>query len=112
MRKIILAGACRTPIGVLGGTLSSVSTADLGAVVIKEAIRRAGISPEDVDQVYMGCVIQAGLGQNVARQASIKAGIPVTTPAVTMNVVCGSGLNCVNQAAEMILAGDAEIVVA
>lgn len=112
MRKIILAGACRTPIGVLGGTLSSVSTADLGAVVIKEAIRRTGISPEDVDQVYMGCVIQAGLGQNVARQASIKAGIPVTTPAVTMNVVCGSGLNCVNQAAEMILAGDAEIVVA
>ncbi len=112
MRKIILAGACRTPIGVLGGTLSSVSTADLGAVVIKEAIRRTEIAPEDVDQVYMGCVIQAGLGQNVARQASIKAGIPVTTPAVTMNVVCGSGLNCVNQAAEMILAGDAEIVVA
>ncbi len=112
MKKIILAGACRTPIGVFGGTLSSVSAAQLGAIVIKESIKRAGISPEQIDQVYMGCVIQAGLGQNVARQASIMAGLPVATPAVTMNVVCGSGLNCVNQAAEMILAGDAEIVVA
>lgn len=112
MKKIILAGACRTPIGVLGGTLSAVSAVELGAAVIKESIKRAGILPEQVDQVYMGCVLQAGLGQNVARQASVKAGIPVTTPAVTMNVVCGSGLNCVNQAAEMILAGDAEIVVA
>lgn len=112
MKKIVLAGACRTPIGVLGGTLSSVSAVELGAIVIKESIERAGISPEYIDQVYMGCVIQAGQGQNVARQASIKAGIPVTTPAVTMNVVCGSGLNCVNQAAEMILAGDADVVVA
>ncbi len=112
MKKIVLAGACRTPIGVLGGTLSSVSAVELGAVVIKESIERAGILPEHIDQVYMGCVIQAGQGQNVARQASIKAGIPVTTPAVTMNVVCGSGLNCVNQAAEMILAGDADVVVA
>lgn len=112
MKKIVLAGACRTPIGVFGGTLSSVSAAQLGAIVIKESIKRAGISPEQIDQVYMGCVIQAGLGQNVARQASIMAGLPVATPAVTMNVVCGSGLNCVNQAAEMILAGDAEIVVA
>ena len=112
MKKIVLAGACRTPIGVFGGTLSSVSAAQLGAIVIKESIKRAGISPEQIDRVYMGCVIQAGLGQNVARQASIMAGLPVATPAVTMNVVCGSGLNCVNQAAEMILAGDAEIVVA
>src|SRR5699024_10062914 len=112
MKKIVLADACRTPIGVFGGTLSSVSAAQLGAIVIKESIKRAGISPEQIDKVYMGCVIQAGLGQNVARQASIMAGLPVATPAVTMNVVCGSGLNCVNQAAEMILAGDAEIVVA
>lgn len=112
MRKIVLAGACRTPIGVLGGTLSSVSAAELGAIVIKEAIKRAGLAPDQVDQVYMGCVIQAGQGQNVARQAAVKAGLPVTTPAVTMNVVCGSGLNCVNQAAEMILAGDADVVVA
>ena len=86
--------------------------AELGAIVIKEALNRAGVAPEQVDQVYMGCVIQAGLGQNVARQASIKAGLPIEVPAVTMNVVCGSGLNCVNQAAQMILAGDADIVVA
>lgn len=110
--KIVLAGACRTPIGVLGGALSTVPAADLGALVIKEALKRSGISAEDVDQVYMGCVIQAGLGQNVARQAALKAGIPVETPAVTMNVVCGSGLNCINQAAQMILAGDADVVVA
>ena len=86
--------------------------AELGSIVIKEAINRAGIKPEQVDHVYMGCVIQAGLGQNVARQASLKAGLPVTTPAVTVNVVCGSGLNCVNMAAQMIEAGDADIVVA
>lgn len=86
--------------------------AELGAIVIREALRRSHIPKEEVDQVYMGCVIQAGQGQNVARQAAVKAGIPVEVPAVTMNVVCGSGLNCVNQAAEMIKAGDAEIVVA
>ena len=112
MKKIVIASACRTPIGKFGGTLSNVPAADLGALVIKEAIARAGITPEQVDHVYMGCVIQAGLGQNVARQASIKAGLPVTTPAVTVNVVCGSGLNCVNMAAQMIEAGDADIVVA
>lgn len=111
-KKIVLAGACRTAIGTMGGTLSTTPAAELGAIVIKEALNRAGVAPEAVDQVYMGCVIQAGLGQNVARQASIKAGLPIEVPAVTMNVVCGSGLNCVNQAAQMILAGDADIVVA
>lgn len=111
-RKIVLAGACRTAIGTMGGALSTTPAAELGAIVIKEALNRAGVAPEAVDQVYMGCVIQAGLGQNVARQASIKAGLPIEVPAVTMNVVCGSGLNCVNQAAQMILAGDADIVVA
>ena len=111
-KKIVLAGACRTAIGTMGGELSTVPAADLGAIVIKEALNRAGVAPEKVDQVYMGCVIQAGLGQNVARQASIKAGLPIEVPAVTMNVVCGSGLNCVNQAAHMILAGEADIVVA
>ena len=99
-------------IGTMGGALSTTPAAELGAIVIKEALNRAGVAPEAVDQVYMGCVIQAGLGQNVARQASIKAGLPIEVPAVTMNVVCGSGLNCVNQAAQMILAGDADIVVA
>ena len=111
-KKIVLAGACRTAIGTMGGALSSVPAVDLGAVVIKEALNRAGVAPEAVDQVYMGCVIQAGQGQNVARQAMIKAGLPIEVPAVTMNVVCGSGLNCVNQAAQMIMAGDADIVVA
>ena len=111
-KKIVLAGACRTAIGVMGGTLSTTPATDLGAIVIKEALNRAGVPADQVDQVYMGCVIQAGQGQNVARQASLKAGLPIETPAVTINVVCGSGLNCVNMAAEMIAAGDADIVVA
>lgn len=111
-KKIVLAGACRTAIGTMGGTLSTTSAVDLGTVVIKEALNRAGVPADAVDHVYMGCVIQAGQGQNVARQASIKAGLPIETPAVTINVVCGSGLNCVNMAAQMIQAGDADIVVA
>jgi len=111
-KKVVLAGACRTAIGKMGGALSTTPAPELGAIVIKEAMKRAGITPEQVDHVYMGCVIQAGLGQNVARQASIQAGVPVETPAVTVNVVCGSGLNCVNMAAQMIIAGDADIVVA
>ena len=111
-KKIVLAGACRTAIGKMGGGLSTTPAPVLGSIVIKEALERAGVPAEQVDHVYMGCVIQAGLGQNVARQASIKAGLPVETPAVTVNVVCGSGLNCVNMAAQMIQAGDADIVVA
>ncbi|MCD8221566.1 MAG: acetyl-CoA C-acetyltransferase [Clostridiales bacterium] len=111
-KKVVLAGACRTAIGKMGGALSTTPAPVLGSIAIKEALNRAGVAPEQVDHVYMGCVIQAGLGQNVARQASLKAGIPVETPAVTVNVVCGSGLNCVNMAAQMIIAGDADIVVA
>ncbi len=111
-KKIVLAGACRTAIGTMGGTLSTTPAAELGSIVIKEALNRAGVPADAVDHVYMGCVIQAGQGQNVARQASIKAGLPIETPAVTINVVCGSGLNCVNMAAQMIQAGDADIVVA
>lgn len=111
-KKVVLAGACRTAIGKMGGALGSTPAPVLGSIVIKEALKRAGVAADQVDQVYMGCVIQAGLGQNVARQASIKAGLPVETPAVTVNVVCGSGLNCVNMAAQMIQAGDADIVVA
>lgn len=111
-KKVVLAGACRTAIGKMGGALSTTPAAQLGSIVIKEALNRAGVKPEQVDEVLMGCVIQAGLGQNVARQASIKAGLPVEVPAVTINVVCGSGLNCVNMAAEKILAGTADIVVA
>ncbi len=111
-QKVGLAGACRTAIGKMGGALSNTPAADRGSIVIKEALNRAGVKPEQVDEVLMGCVIQAGLGQNVARQASIKAGLPVEVPAVTINVVCGSGLNCVNMAAEKIIAGNADIVVA
>ncbi len=111
-KKVVLAGACRTAIGTMGGALSTTPASELGAIVIKEALKRAGVAPEQVDQVYMGCVIQAGLGQNVARQATLKAGLPIEVPAVTINVVCGSGLNCVNMAAQMIQAGDADIVVA
>lgn len=111
-KKVVLAGACRTAIGTMGGSLSNVPAVDLGAIVIKEAIKRSGIPAEKVDMVYMGCVIQAALGQNVARQASIKSGLPIEVPAVTINVVCGSGLNAVNMAANMIAAGDADIVIA
>ena len=111
-KKVVIAGACRTAIGKMGGALSSTPAPVLGSIVIKEALARAGVPADQVDHVYMGCVIQAGLGQNVARQASLKAGLPIETPAVTVNVVCGSGLNCVNMAAQMIQAGDADIVVA
>ncbi len=111
-RKVVIASACRTAIGKMGGQFKDVKAVDLGAVVIKEAVKRAGVKPEDVDEVQMGCVIQAGLGQNVARQASIKAGLPVEVPAFTLNVVCGSGLKCVNNAAYQIACGDSDIIVA
>ncbi len=92
--------------------LSTVPVAKLGEVVVREAVRRAGIQPTDVDMVYMGCVLQAAQGQNVARQAAVNAGIPVESPAITINVVCGSGLEAVNMAARMILLGEADVVVA
>lgn len=111
-KKVVLAGACRTPIGKFNGGLSSVPAADLGAHVIKEALNRAGITGDDVDQVLMGCVLQGGLGQNVARQASIGAGLPVEVPAMTLNIVCGSGLHAINTAALLIQAGEADVVVA
>ena len=111
-RKVVLAGACRTAIGTMGGTLSNTPAPDLGTVVIKEALKRAGVAPEMVDEVYMGCVIQAGLGQNPARQAAVNAGIPVEVPATTINVLCGSGLHCANLAAKLIANGEADIIVA
>lgn len=91
-KKVVLAGACRTAIGTMGGGLSTVPAADLGSIVIKEALKRTNVPADQVDEVLMGCVIQAGLGQNVARQASINAGLPIEVPAVTINVVCGSVL--------------------
>lgn len=111
-KKVVLAGACRTAIGSFGGSLSTVPAPELGAIVIKAALERAGVKPEQVDEVLMGCVIQASQGQNVGRQASLKAGLPVSVPAQTINVVCGSGLNAVNMAAEKIIAGGADIMVA
>ena len=105
-------GACRTPIGKMGGLLAGVSAIDLGTVVISDALRRTGISAESVDHVIMGCVLQAGLGQNPARQAAIRAGIPFTATAETINMVCGSGLRAVCEAADMIRLGEADVVVA
>ena len=112
MNRVFITGACRTPIGKMGGALASVSAVDLGALVIRESLKRSGITADKIDHVYMGCVIQAGLGQNVARQAAIKAGLPVTTTAQTVNIVCGSGLDAVNSAARLIQSGEADIVIA
>ena len=112
MKEIVLAGAVRTPIGKMGGSLANVSAAELGAIVIKETLKRSGVPANAVDEVLMGCVLQAAQGQNVARQAAISAGLPNGVPALTLNNVCGSGLKCVNLAAAMIQAGQAEIVVA
>lgn len=112
MEEIVIASAVRTAIGKFGGSLKDVPAVDLGAIVIKEAVKRAGIKPENVEEVVMGNVIQAGLGQNVARQATLKAGLPEEVPAMTINKVCGSGLRCVSLAAQMIKAGDADVVVA
>lgn len=111
MKEIVIASACRTAIGSFGGSLKNVSAAELGAVVVKEAVNRAGIKPEQVDEVIFGDVLQAGLGQNVARQVSIKAGLPIECTAMTINIVCGSGLKAVALAANQIIAGESEIVV-
>lgn len=111
-KKIIVAGACRTAIGKMGGSLSNTPSPVLAAIVVKEAMKRAGVAPDKVDEVVLGCVYQAGLGQNVARQASLGAGIPVSTPAFTINNLCGSGLKSVNIAADLIRAGEADVVVA
>lgn len=112
MREAVIVSAVRTAVGSFGGSLKDVSAAKLGAIVIKEAISRAGIQPADVDEVYMGNVVQAGQGQNVARQAAVNAGIPVEKPAVTINMVCGSGLRAVSLAAQLIRLGDCDVVVA
>lgn len=112
MREVVIASAVRTAIGKFGGSLLPLSAPELGAIVIKEALKRANVPGEKVDEVIFGNVLQAGLGQNPARQASIKAGLPIEVPAFTVNKVCGSGLKCVELAAQSILAGDNDIVVA
>lgn len=112
MKEAVIVSAVRTAVGTFGGSLKNVSAVDLGTVVIKEALERGGVKPDQVDEVLMGCVLQSGLGQNVARQASLKAGLPFEVPCMTVNKVCGSGLKTINMAAAAIAAGDAEIVVA
>lgn len=112
MREAVIVSAVRTAIGSFNGSLAPVSAIELGGLVIKEALRRAGADGASVDEVIMGNVLQAGLGQNPARQATLKAGLPIEVPALTINKVCGSGLKAVNLAAQSILAGDSDIVVA
>ncbi len=112
MREVVIVSAARTPIGAFGGSLKGIPARKLGAIAIKGAIERAGIKPEMIDEVIMGCVLQGGLGQNVSRQMSLDAGVPVEVPTFTINKVCGSGLRAVELAAQVIKAGDADIVVA
>ncbi len=111
-KEIVLVGACRTAIGKMGGALSNIPAEQLGAIVMKEAIERAGIKPTDIDEVLFGNVLTAGMGQSPARQAAIHAGIPIEAPALTLNNVCGSGLKTVNMAAALIMAGEADVVMA
>lgn len=112
MKEVVIASAVRTAIGSFNGALAALSPAELGAVAVKEAIHRAGIKPEQVDEVYLGCILQSGHGQGVARQAAVKAGIPVEVPATTVNILCGSGLRTVSLAAQTIMTGDNDIVIA
>lgn len=112
MREVVIVSAARTPIGSFGGALKGVPTRKLGAIAIKGAVERAGIKPEMVDEVIMGAVLQGALGQNVARQMTLDAGLPIEVPAMTINKVCGSGLRAVELAAQIIKAGDADIIVA
>nr|MBA3296922.1 acetyl-CoA C-acyltransferase [Acidobacteriota bacterium] len=112
MSTPVILSACRTPIGSFGGALRDLSAADLGAIVIREAIARAGINAADIGDVIMGCVLQAGAGMNVARQAALMAGVPVEVPAETVNRVCGSGLTAVVHAVEAVKAGYVDLVLA
>lgn len=112
MKKVVIASAARTPVGSFGGVFKTVPAVDLGVTAAKAAIERAGIKPEDIDEAIIGNVLQSGLGQNVARQVVLGAGCPITVPAMTINKVCGSGLRAVSLAAQLIKAGDAEVVLA
>src|SRR5215218_4508075 len=112
MTKAVILSACRTPIGSFGGALKDLSAVDLGAIVIREAIARAGVNAAEIGDVIMGCVLQAGAGMNVARQAALKAGVPVDVPAETVNRVCGSGLQAVVHAVEAVKAGFIDLILA
>lgn len=112
MREVVIVGAARTPVGSFNGSLSGVSAVDLGVIAVKEAIKRAGITPDVVDETIMGCILQAGQGQGVARQVAVKSGIPVEKPAYTINMICGSGLRAVQIAAMQIISGESDVVIA
>ncbi|SMP70246.1 acetyl-CoA C-acetyltransferase [Anoxynatronum buryatiense] len=112
MKEVVIVSGVRTAIGNFGGALKDVSAAKLGEIVIREALKRGGVAPEQVDDVYMGCILQAGAGQGIARQASVNAGIPVEVPATTLNMLCGSGLRAVSLGVQTILTGDNDVVVA
>ena len=111
MKELYVVNCCRTAIGSFGGSLKNTPAAELGAIVVKEALKRSGVSPEQVDELMFGCILTSGLGQNVARQVSIKAGIPYSVPAYTVGMVCGSGMKSVIEGARSILAGDSDVVV-
>src|SRR6184192_3529579 len=112
IKQAVIISAVRTPVAKLLGALKTFKATDLGAIVVREAVKRAGVKPEDVDEVIMGCVIQAGLGQNPARQAALHGGLPDKVSAVTVNKVCGSGLKAIMMAAQGVQLSDTEIVVA
>src|ERR671914_1466913 len=112
IKEAVIISAVRTPVGKFLGALKNFKATELGAIAVREAVKRAGVKPEDVDEVIMGCVIQAGLGQNPARQAALNGGLPSTVAAVTVNKVCGSGLKAVMMAAQGVRLGDVEVVVA
>ena len=111
MKDLYVVNCCRTAVGSFGGSLKNTPASDLGAIVVKEALKRAGVAPENVDELMFGCILAAGLGQNVARQVGVKAGLPYSVPAYTVGMVCGSGMKSVIEGARAILAGDANIVV-
>ena len=112
MKEVYIVNCCRTAVGSFGGSLKDVPATELGAIVVKEALKRANVSPENVDELMFGCVLTGGLGQNVARQVGVKAGLPYSVPAYTVGMVCGSGMKSVIEGARAILAGDAEVIVA
>ena len=111
MKDLYVVNCCRTAIGSFGGSLKNTPATEMGAIVVKEALKRANVAPENVDELMFGCILTAGLGQNVARQVSVKAGIPYSVPAYTIGMVCGSGMKSVIEGARAILSGDANIVV-
>ena len=112
MKEVYIVNCCRTAVGSFGGSLKDVPATELGAVVVKEALKRANVSPENVDELMFGCVLTGGLGQNVARQVGVKAGLPYSVPAYTVGMVCGSGMKSVIEGARAILCGDADVIVA